>query len=52
MAHKWKDISNLLTEKRQCVKCQCIQTKVRDHLWMKVVKTYWFPKVGKCKNYV
>lgn len=51
MAHEWVDVRPehpMGSPERRCTKCGAFQKQTQDHLWMRVVRTYWAPKVGRC----
>ena len=35
---------------RVCQRCGAAQEKSQDHEWGRVVRTYWYPPVGRCHD--
>lgn len=33
---------------RLCETCGASQSREQDHEWMRVTRTYWYPRVGRC----
>jgi len=55
MKHNWDesksyrlDLKTVFQRLRFCKNCGAFQIWTQDHEWMRVVRSYWFPKVGRC----
>lgn len=51
MAHQWENVKPehpMGAPERRCIQCGAFQKWTQDHLWMRVVRSYWSLKVGRC----